>query len=85
MLAELDPNSSELKFTDIVEPGYHYPKTWVDRCYLWLERWGILPDELERQDRRIVEDIELRSAMKSQVQREYLKEKEERNSDDGSF
>ena len=78
MLAESEPTNLEVtKDIRLIEdPGYHHPKAWVDRCYLWLERWGVLPDELARQDRLIVEDLELRSAMKAQVQREYLALKE---------
>ena len=75
MLAENEIDDIELDFTPIEEPGYHHSQQWVDRCYLWLERWGIMPDELARQDRRIVEDIEMRAAMKSQAQREYWEKK----------
>lgn len=71
MLAENEIDDVELEFHDIEDPGYHHSKKEVDRKYLWLERWGVLPDELDRQDRRIVEDIELKAAMKSQAQREY--------------
>jgi len=60
------------------------PKAVVDRYCLFLERWHVLPDELDRQDRRVIEDIELRMAMKSKVQREYWKEKNP-GKDDGSF
>lgn len=84
MLAENEIDSPELKLTPIDDPGYHYPREVVDRYFLFLERWGIPPDVLDRQDRRIIEDIELRSAMKSQAQREYWKMKEP-SEDDGSF
>lgn len=87
MLAENEIDSPELKFTPIDNPGYDIPEEWADRYYLWLDRWGVLPDELDRQDRRKVAAIELKAAMKSQVQREYLKEREEKNTgeNDGSF
>ena len=86
MLAENEIDNIELKFTEIDDPGYHNPRQYIDRTYLWLERWGILPSAggLLDQDRRWVEDIELRSAMKSQVQREYWKTKDEQRND-GSF
>jgi hypothetical protein len=75
VLAEYEPDDPSIIIKPIDDPGYRHNKEWVDRCFLWLERWGVLPDELARQDKRIIVDIELRAAMKSQIQREYWTQK----------
>jgi len=75
-----------LKFDPIDDPGYDLNKGRVDRYNWWLERYGVLPDELDRQDKRVVRAIELRATMKAKTQREYSKEHEEKQAtNDGSL
>lgn len=61
------------------------PKEAIDRYYLWLERWGIPPDVVDRQDKRVVKDIELRAALKSEAQREYWQRKTAENDGSGQL
>ena len=83
VLIENSPDDPTIIIEPILEPGYHNDKDWVNKSYLWLERWGILPKAggLLDQDRTWVADIEMRAALKSEMQREYWIEK--KSKDDG--
>lgn len=55
----------------ITDPVFKSDISYLERSFSWLERWGVLPTELNKQSKEWVRQIELMANMQSQVNREY--------------
>lgn len=57
------------------DPGFYSDIQYLIRTCTWLQRFHVLPDWLDRQDKQWVEDVETYFGLKEQIRQEYIEYK----------
>ena len=57
------------------DPGFYSDIQYLIRTCTWHQRFHVLPDQLDRQDKRWVEDVETYFGLKEQIRQEYIEYK----------
>lgn len=57
------------------DPGFNSDILYLIRTCTWLQRFHVLPDQLDRQDKYWVEDVETYFGLKEQIRQEYIEYK----------